>query len=67
MEPPLPQPWLEAPPCAGEQSAADDAKMEVEEEVFQTQLPEYLGPALSSGSARRWYSAVRCCAARAAS
>ena len=41
MQTPLPQPCGEAAPCAGPPSAADDAVMEGEEEVFQTQLPEY--------------------------
>ena len=41
MQTPLPQPCGEAAPCAGQPSAADDAAMEVEEEVFLTQLPEY--------------------------
>ena len=40
MQTPLPQPCGEAAPCAGQPSAADDAAMEGEEEVFQTQLPE---------------------------
>ena len=38
---PLPQPTLEAAPCAGAENAADDAVMEEDKEVWQTQLPEY--------------------------